>query len=86
MTKIAKTIRHSSGGLRFVKGMGVLVDGRAQVSMNLTNFRRTPLARVVEMIRREAARYGATVSHSELVGLIPEGDLLAAGKHYQRAA
>ena len=69
--KIARAIRHSSGGMRFVKSMGVLVDGRAQVSMNLTNFRRTPMARVVEMIRREAQRYGVQVHHSELVGLVP---------------
>ena len=52
--KIAKTIRFSSGGLRYVKAMGVLVDGRAQVSMNLTNYRKTPIALVVETIRREA--------------------------------
>ena len=56
--KIAKAIRHSSGGLRYVKGLGLLVDGRAQVSMNLTDFRKTPIARVVEFIRREAERYG----------------------------
>lgn len=70
--KIAKAVRNSSGGLRFVKAMGVMVDGRAQVSMNLTNFRKTPLARVVEFVRREAERYGVTIHHSELVGLIPQ--------------
>jgi len=69
---IARAVRHSSGGLRYVKAMGVLVEGRAQVSMNLTNFRQTPVARVVEIIRREAARYGASIHHSELVGLIPQ--------------
>ncbi|MGB2911358.1 MAG: glutamate formimidoyltransferase, partial [Anaerolineales bacterium] len=52
--KIAKAVRHSSGGLRYVKALGMLVEGQAQVSMNLTNFRRTPLARVVEMIRQES--------------------------------
>jgi glutamate formiminotransferase/formiminotetrahydrofolate cyclodeaminase len=52
--------------------MGVLVEGRAQVSMNLTNFRQTPVARVVEIIRREAERYGTAIHHSELVGLIPQ--------------
>jgi glutamate formiminotransferase / formiminotetrahydrofolate cyclodeaminase len=56
--KIAKTIRHSSGGLRYVKALGLLVEGRAQVSMNLTDYRKTPIALVVETIRREAARYG----------------------------
>ena len=81
-TKIAKTIRHSSGGLRFVKGMGVLVDGRAQVSMNLTNFRKTTVARVVEMIRREAQRYGVAIHHSELVGLIPQEALVDAAVWY----
>jgi glutamate formiminotransferase len=70
--KIARDIRHSSGGLRFVKALGLLVDGRAQVSMNLTNFRKTPIARVVELIRIEAARHGTAVHHSELVGLIPQ--------------
>lgn len=69
---IARAIRHSSGGLRYVKAMGVLVEGRAQVSMNLTNYRQTPVARVVEIIRREAERYGTAIHHSELVGLIPQ--------------
>ena len=54
--KVAKAIRHSSGGLRYIKGLGLLVDGMAQVSMNLTNYQGTPLARAVETIRREAAR------------------------------
>ena len=80
--KIAKAVRHSSGGLRYVKGLGMLVEGRAQVSMNLTNFRSTPLARVVEMIRREAERYGTTIHHSELVGLIPQEALNEAARYY----
>ncbi len=80
--KIARAIRHSSGGLRYVKALGLLVDGRAQVSMNLTDFRSTPLARVVELIRREAARYGVGIHHSELVGLIPEEALVAAAAWY----
>ena len=80
--KIAKTIRYSSGGLRFVKAMGVLVDGRAQVSMNLTNFRKTPIALVVETIRREAARYGVAIHHSELVGLIPQEALVDSAVWY----
>ena len=80
--KIAKTIRFSSGGLRFVKAMGVLVDGRAQVSMNLTNYRKTPIALVVETIRREAVRYGVGVHHSELVGLIPQDALIDAAVWY----
>ncbi len=80
--KISKAVRHSSGGLRFVKAMGILVDGRAQVSMNLTNFRKTPVARVVEMIRREAQRYGVAIHHSELVGLIPQEALVDAAVWY----
>ncbi len=80
--KIAKAVRHSSGGLRYVKGLGLLVEGRAQVSMNLTNFRKTPVARVVEMIRREAERYGVGIHHSELVGLIPQEALVDAAIWY----
>src|SRR5512141_2966423 len=80
--KVAKAIRHSTGGLRYVKGLGLLVDGRAQVSMNLTNFHETPLARVVETIRREAERYGVAIHHSELVGLIPQEALVDAAVWY----
>ena len=80
--KIAKAIRHSSGGLRYVKGLGLLVEGRAQVSMNLTNFRETPIARVVETIRREAQRYGVGIHHSELVGLIPQDALTETAVWY----
>ena len=80
--KIAKAARHSSGGLRYVKGSGFLVDGRAQVSMNLTNFHETPIARVVEFIRREAARYGLGIHHCELVGLIPQEALVDAAVWY----
>jgi glutamate formiminotransferase/formiminotetrahydrofolate cyclodeaminase len=79
---IARSVRHSSGGLRYVKALGLLVDGRAQVSMNLTDFRKTPMARVVEMIRREAARHGVAIHHSELVGLIPQEALLDAAVWY----
>jgi glutamate formiminotransferase/formiminotetrahydrofolate cyclodeaminase len=82
--KIAKTIRHSSGGLRYVKALGLLVDGQAQVSMNLTNFRKTPLALVVETIRRQAQRYGVNVHHSELVGLIPQDALVDAAVWYMQ--
>ena len=80
--KIAKAIRHSSGGLRYVKGLGLLVDGRAQISMNLTNFHDTPIARVVEFVRREAQRYGVGIHHSELVGLIPQEALVDAAVWY----
>jgi glutamate formiminotransferase/formiminotetrahydrofolate cyclodeaminase len=82
--KIARVVRHSSGGLRYVKSMGVLVEGKAQVSMNLTNYRKTAMARVVEMIRREAARYGVHVHHSELVGLVPNEALVDAAVWYMQ--
>jgi glutamate formiminotransferase / formiminotetrahydrofolate cyclodeaminase len=80
--KVARAIRYSSGGLRYVKAMGVKVHGLAQVSMNLTNFRKTPVGRVVEMIRREAATYGVAIHHSELVGLIPQAALTDAASWY----
>ncbi len=80
--KIAKAVRQSSGGLRYVKGLGLLVEGRAQVSMNLTNFHETPIARVVEFVRREAQRYGVGIHHSELVGLIPQEALVDAAVWY----
>ena len=80
--KVAKAIRQSSGGFRYVKALGLLVEGRAQVSMNLTNFRESPIGRVVEAIRREAARYGVSVHHTELVGLIPQQALIDAAIWY----
>jgi len=73
--KIARAVRNSSGGYHYVKALGLLVEGRAQVSMNLTNFRQTPIFRVMETVRSEAARYGVAVHHSELVGLIPQDAL-----------
>jgi glutamate formiminotransferase/formiminotetrahydrofolate cyclodeaminase len=80
--KVARALRHSSGGFRYVKASGFLVDGRAQVSMNLTNFHETPVARVVEAIRREAVRYGVAIHHSELVGLIPQQAINEAAVWY----
>jgi glutamate formiminotransferase len=82
--RIAAAVRHSSGGLRFVKAMGVLLGDRhvAQVSMNLTNFEKTSIPRVFEFVKREAARYGVNVLESEVVGLVPEAALLAAAEYY----
>ncbi len=80
--KIARTVRHSSGGLRYVKALGMTVDGRAQVSMNLTNYRKTSLPLVVETIRREAERYGVGIHNSELVGLIPQEAMIASAVWY----
>jgi len=65
-----------------VKAMGVLVEGRAQVSMNLTNFNKTAIPQVVEMIRREAERYGTAIHHSELIGLIPQKALIDSAIWY----
>lgn len=70
--KIAKAVRFSSGGLRYVKAAGFLVRGQAQVSMNLTDFEQTPIYRVFEAVRAEAARYGVLPQSSEIVGLIPK--------------
>ena len=72
--RIAKSIRFSSGGFRYVKSMGLLLASRniAQVSINLTDFEQTPVHIVFETVRREAERYGAPVVGSEIVGLIPK--------------
>lgn len=80
--KIARAVRFSNGGLRFVKAMGVLVEGRAQVSMNLTNYRQSSISRVVEFVKREAHRYGVTIHHCELVGLTPQEALIDAAQWY----
>jgi glutamate formiminotransferase len=80
--RIAKTVRFSSGGLRFVKGAGFLVRGQAQVSMNLTDFEQTPIHRVFEMVKREAARYGVMPVSSEIVGLIPKKALEDAAEWF----
>jgi len=70
--KIAKAVRFSTGGLRFVKGAGFLVRGQAQVSMNLTDFEQTPIHRVFQFVKHEAERYGVVPVSSEIVGLIPK--------------
>jgi glutamate formiminotransferase len=84
--KIAKAIRHSSGGYRYVKAMGVMLEARkvAQVSINMTDFKMTPLFRVFETVKSEASRYGVSVIGSEIVGLVPEAALLAAAEHFLR--
>jgi glutamate formiminotransferase len=79
---IARAVRESSGGLPHVRALGLLVQGQAQVSMNLTNIAVTPIHVVVNAIRREAARYGADVARSELVGLLPQQALLDAARSY----
>ena len=80
--KIAKAVRFSSGGLRFVKGAGFLVRGLAQVSMNLTDFEQTPIHRVFEFVKREAGRFGVIPISSEIVGLIPKKALEEAAEWF----
>ena len=83
---IARSIRHISGGFRYVKAMGVeLADrGQVQVSINMTNFQKTPLHRVFECVRSEAKRRGVPIVGSEIVGLAPAEALFAAAEHYLR--
>jgi glutamate formiminotransferase/formiminotetrahydrofolate cyclodeaminase len=83
---IAKRIRHSSGGFRYVKAMGLFLTDRnqAQVSMNLTDFEGTPLELVFETVKREADRYGVTVAGSEIVGLIPQRAMEKTAEFYLR--
>jgi glutamate formiminotransferase/formiminotetrahydrofolate cyclodeaminase len=80
--EIASAVRHSSGGLRFVQAMGFLVEGQAQVSMNLTNFEKTPIHRVQEMVKREAAQHGLQVTRAELIGLAPQQALMDSARWY----
>ena len=82
--KIAAAIRHSSGGLRYVKAIAIKIEDRnlAQVSINLTNFEKTPIHRVFEMVVSEAARHGVSVLASEVIGLIPAAALINAAEHY----
>jgi glutamate formiminotransferase len=84
--RIARAIRHLSGGFRYCKAMGVsLADrGIVQVSINMTNFRKTPLHRVFECVRSEAERHGVAIVGSEIVGMTPADALYAAAEHYLR--
>ena len=82
--RIAAAVRHSSGGLRYVKAMGIALADRGivQVSMTLTNFEKTPIFRVYELVKREAARDGVAVLESEIVGLVPSAALTASAAWY----
>jgi len=82
--KIAAAIRQSSGGFRYVKAAGFKLEDRGivQVSMNLTNYEKTPIFRVFETVKREAARYGVAILESEIVGLIPSAALAGAAEFY----
>jgi glutamate formiminotransferase len=81
---IAKAVRHMSGGLRYCKAIGVELRERniVQVSMNMTDFTKTPLCRVVELIRIEARRFGVNVLGSEIVGLVPMKALVDSAAYY----
>jgi glutamate formiminotransferase/formiminotetrahydrofolate cyclodeaminase len=83
---IAKTIRFSSGGFRFVKSMGVMLASRnlAQVSINLTDFEQTPMHVVFETVVREAERHGVSVAGSEIVGLIPRKAIELSAEYFLR--
>lgn len=82
--RIARCVRHLSGGLRYCKAIGVELKDRkiAQVSMNMTDFTKTPLYRVVELIRIEARRYGVNIVGSEIVGLVPMAALIDTAAYY----
>jgi len=84
--RIGKAIRMSSGGYRFVQAKGIPLEGRGivQVSMNLLDFKKTPIHRVFETVRSEAERHGVSIVGSEIVGLVPQDALLAAAEHYLR--
>jgi glutamate formiminotransferase len=82
--QVARAIRFSNGGLRHCKALGLLVDGRAQVSINMTDFRSTPIHRIFELVRAEAARFGAAPTESEVIGLVPQDALLDAAEYYLR--
>jgi glutamate formiminotransferase len=86
--KIAAAIRHSSGGFRYVKAAGFKLEDRnlAQVSMNLTNYEKTPIFRVFEVVKREAERYGVSILESEIVGLVPAAALHATAEYYLQIA
>jgi len=82
--EVAKAVRGSSGGLRYVKGLGLEVDGQAQVSMNLVDIEKTPLYRAFEMVKMEAEARGVSPTWSEVVGLVPERALFeTAARHVQ---
>jgi glutamate formiminotransferase len=83
---IARTVRHSSGGLRFVKALGLDIParGQVQVSMNLTDYRKSAIHTVFNLVRAEAEAHGLTITDSEVVGLIPLEALVDAARHYLR--
>jgi glutamate formiminotransferase len=69
---MARELRAASGGLKGVKAMGVLAHGRAQLSMNITDFEAMPLSKVYRRIAQLAARHSAALAEGEIIGLLPE--------------
>lgn len=82
--KIAKNVRHLSGGLRYCKALGIALEERGivQISMNMTDFTKTPLYRAFELVRIEAQRYGVSIVGSEIVGLVPMDALIGTAEYY----
>jgi glutamate formiminotransferase len=80
--QIAVKVRESGGGLPYLKALGLLVNGQAQVSMNIIDFRKTPLQIILETVRHEARQLGVEITHTELVGLIPQAALFDAAVAY----
>ena len=82
--KIAKNVRHLSGGLRFCKALGIALEDRGivQISMNMTDFTKTPLYRAFELVKIEAQRYGVNVVGSEIIGLVPMDALIGTAEYY----
>ncbi|MFV2044719.1 MAG: glutamate formimidoyltransferase, partial [Anaerolineales bacterium] len=85
--RIARAVRHINGGFRYVRAFGLSLEeqGMVQVSMNLVNYERTPIPRVLETIRFEAARHGVNVASTELVGPVPAEALHGVINHYLQA-
>ncbi len=79
---IGRNIRHKNGGFHYCKSMGFATKPYVQVSMNLTNYKETPMAMVVETVRNEARRYGVSITETEVYGMIPVDALLAAAEYY----
>lgn len=81
---IARAVRNSSGGFRYVKAIGVNIEDKkmVQVSMNMTDYKKTPLYRVYELIKIEAARYGISIIETEIVGLLPSEALIDTAVSY----
>lgn len=82
--QIARNVRHISGGLRYCKGIGIELKDRGivQVSMNMTDYSKTALYRVFELIRMEARRYGVNIVGSEIIGLVPMEALIDTAVYY----